>query len=264
LKESLGTTRHEWTFAKLQSEADKYDGRGAFSEGSPGAYLWAKRRNLLDEICKNYQQKGWDNKSVIGSAISYESRSEWHKKSPGAVVYAKRNGLYEVCCAHMVEKVKPSNYWTIARLKEAALKFSTKEDFRRGNCPAWAAAHRSGKWVEITAHMGSAWRTDADTIYVWRAEDQFFNRKPVYKIGVTSIKCGDSRISQVCRASGFKPCSVIKTFVGVGRAYEVEKAALNFGCDPKFSKFDGSTEFRALSDQQLSEVLSVISSCNPT
>lgn len=40
-----------WTYESVREEAKKYDTRSEFARSSPGAYAWAKRLGIMDEIC---------------------------------------------------------------------------------------------------------------------------------------------------------------------------------------------------------------------
>ena len=43
-----------WTKEMLQKEADKYQNRYKFQKYNKGAYMFAVRNNLLDELFKNH------------------------------------------------------------------------------------------------------------------------------------------------------------------------------------------------------------------
>jgi hypothetical protein len=98
--------------------------------------------------------------------------------------------------------------------------------------------------------------SDNDAIYVWESVGETFNGKPVYKIGITSARLKDCRVKNVAKKSGRDAKIVILQSVKNARA--LETLLHTFGDDPKFDKFDGSTEFRALSGSELARVLELI------
>jgi hypothetical protein len=98
--------------------------------------------------------------------------------------------------------------------------------------------------------------SDNDAIYIWRAVGQSFNGHPVYKIGITSSRLGDQRIEQVAKATGFD--AEIVVMVQVENARHVEEELHTLGHDPQYVGHDGATEFRALSDDDLSLALDFV------
>lgn len=99
--------------------------------------------------------------------------------------------------------------------------------------------------------------SDNDAIYVWKAIGQFYNGVQLYKIGATSSRLADKRIKLV--AKKIKMEFEIITLRSVpGSAQYLESKLLNFGLDPEFIGFDGATEFRALTDEVLTEIIQTI------
>ena len=72
----------------------------------------------------------------------------------------------------------------------------------------------------------------------------------ICKFGVTSINTQKNYdcIAKVEKASGFKATVVRKVETTV-HAKLLEDRLLELGVDPKFPEFDGSSEFRTLSDE---------------
>lgn len=96
-----------------------------------------------------------------------------------------------------------------------------------------------------------------DCVYIWQSEDEYFNGKKVYKIGVTKRSKGVGRIRQCASASKRRP--KILRLEKVQDAFSLEMELLKFGEIPDYvSKFDGYTEMRALSDAELAKVLEMI------
>ncbi len=97
--------------------------------------------------------------------------------------------------------------------------------------------------------------SDNDIIYLWKAKEIYFQKKPVYKIGITSKRLGTERIKTVSLTSGFD--FEILLFRNSKRAKYLESQMLKIGDIPDFEKFDGCTEFRALDDLELKFVLEI-------
>lgn len=97
--------------------------------------------------------------------------------------------------------------------------------------------------------------SDNDVIYVWRAKNIYFNGLEVYKIGITSQRLGESRVKKVSFSSGFE--NEVLLFRNSKKAKLLESKMLQFGVFPDFEKFDGRTEFRALNEDELINVLKI-------
>lgn len=98
--------------------------------------------------------------------------------------------------------------------------------------------------------------SDCDAVYIWKS-NSLFNGLPVYKVGVTSYKLGDSRIKEVSKVSGLK-AEIIQLKKVKVTATNIEKELKSIGIDPKLDKFKGSTEFRAMNDDELKQAIELI------
>lgn len=83
----------------------------------------------------------------------------------------------------------------------------------------------------------------------------FFNGLEVFKIGITSKRLGESRIKKVSLSSGFE--NEILLFRNSKRAKILESKMLQYGVLPDLERFDGRTEFRALNEDELINVLKI-------
>ncbi len=102
---------------------------------------------------------------------------------------------------------------------------------------------------------GRVGQSDNDIIYLWH------NKKGHYKIGVTSARNGHRRIYDVAIA-GDMDYTVVE-YKKVNDALSIEKILLNIGRQVSFErKFDGSTEFRHLTAEELETVRGIISAGN--
>ena len=99
--------------------------------------------------------------------------------------------------------------------------------------------------------------SDNNAIYIWRSVGEYFNGKPVYKVGVTSERLGVKRINQVAKRSGRK-AEIVTLEETNCQATIVETLLKNIGDNPNWTGFDGATEFRAFSLSELQEAKMII------
>lgn len=95
------------------------------------------------------------------------------------------------------------------------------------------------------------------TIYIWKAINEFFNDKSLYKIGVTSSRLRKKRIVQVAGKLGWDYEIILLEKVSC-EATTLEKEIHKIGISPNLTGFDGATEMRALSDEELEKAKNII------
>lgn len=94
-----------------------------------------------------------------------------------------------------------------------------------------------------------------DTVYIWKPVPSKAN---IYKIGITSSNIANYRLKKVAQYGKFKDIEIIikKT---VGNARLLESQLLRMGNKVSFDfQFDGFSEFRELTDEQLALAISMI------
>jgi len=102
-------------------------------------------------------------------------------------------------------------------------------------------------------------RGTGSVIYLWEAVDvESYDGDPVYKIGVTSISQGTTRIERVARKHSLKH-RIERIEKTIGSAFSVEKALLKLGYAVDMDGIDGHTEFRAMTQQDLIKANRIIS-----
>jgi hypothetical protein len=85
--------------------------------------------------------------------LKYTNKAEWVKSDSNAHSAAKRNGWYEECTAHMIQLNNPVGYWTKERCLEDALKYKTKNEWKKNSSGAYNKSIKSGWSNECTKHM---------------------------------------------------------------------------------------------------------------
>ena len=121
--------------------------------------------------------KRWTTEKIIAVASECASRTQFIKRAPAAYVAARRLGIIDDVCSHMVLMRQPSGYWTIERLRAAALCYETRGQFRRQARNPYEAARRRGLLDAICGHMR-------------RAEIDGFYRKELYLIRKLGSRVG--------------------------------------------------------------------------
>jgi len=248
--------RIKWTDEMLIADAARFDTRGEWRRESKAAYSSAKRRSMLDVCCAHMRQvrTSWTDEMLIADAARFETRAEWKRESGPAYQAAVTRNLLDVCCAGM-RQVYTS--WTDEMLIEDASRFETRAEWAGRSGSAYNTALSRGLLDACCAHMSRASGMDNDAIYIWKALGWTFNGEQVYKVGVTSARLDDVRIKQVTKAADVKAEIVMLAKVK-GMATRLEVALKSIGHDPKYVGFDGCTEFRAMSDEQLKQALALI------
>lgn len=155
-----------WTIKEnVINEAKKYKSKKEFEEKNKSAFLAAYRYGFINEMDWLIIQKQrpfgyWNNKeNVIEESKKYNTISDFRKKSSVAYNSAKKNGflnemvwLEKTKCERPINKenneIKPKHpkgYWkNRENMMNEAKKYSSFEEFQKGNLYAFLAAHKYG------------------------------------------------------------------------------------------------------------------------
>ena len=94
-----------WTEETVREEALKYSSRRDFRQLAVGAYAFASRENMLDEICthmiKVVASQKRDEDSLKAAAQEYTTLTEFRKHDSNAYNAARKKGILEYVCSHM-------------------------------------------------------------------------------------------------------------------------------------------------------------------
>ena len=105
-----------------------------------GGDLGSKVRKYTKQYCKEITSQ-------------YDDKKKFQSLNPYFYRYISKRGWLDELCSHMVNQKKKNGYWTKARCKEAADKFSKRIDFQKGNPAAHSAAFKNGWLDEVCLHM---------------------------------------------------------------------------------------------------------------
>ena len=149
----------KWSDEDLRKEALKYSTKTDFQKGSGSAEFTARNRgkDFFDDITSHMVVKKktkWSDDELKDEAKKYEFKIDFQKNSPKEYQVALKRGrdFFDKITQHL----KPSiTQWTDQMLRDEALKYKTKQDFRKSNPSASQTAQKRGKnfWDEVTSHM---------------------------------------------------------------------------------------------------------------
>ena len=112
-----------WTNEALAHEARNYNSRTAFSTGSPSAYVIARNRGILDDICAHMTDGNvkWTDESIREEARKYSLKTDFRRKSASAYRTACIQGKDYVLdiCRHMKTQTETSD---LRSLRESVIR----------------------------------------------------------------------------------------------------------------------------------------------
>ncbi len=154
-----------WDLNKLKLEALRFTQKSKFKSQSGGAYRAAHRMGIIAEICQHMDNSKkpngyWTLENLQEEANKFHTKSEFKKTSPKAYSSATNKGFLNLICIHMESERKPDGYWSLDRIKEAALKYQHKVAFEHGDPTAYNQGKALGPkiWNSVCSHMTSPWQ----------------------------------------------------------------------------------------------------------
>ena len=144
--------RLKWTDEMLHQIALKYKTKEQFMENSKREYIAARRRGLLDGICKHMKisrsrQHAADNNNVTSSTQNIHSYDNTnHSSSSSFSSNKKKNSKHQ----H-----KKYYVWSEELIREEALKYKFRSEFSEGSNNAYCAANKRGILNNVCQHMKS-------------------------------------------------------------------------------------------------------------
>jgi hypothetical protein len=140
------------THESVASDAYKYLSRYEFQLGATGAYRYAWKNGILDQVCSHMPEllKRNSADSVMESAKKYSTKKEFRANDPHGYDYAKRNGLLPLACEHMHELRREHTKQSVI---DSAKKFKTVSAFEAGDNCSYQHAKRNDFLAEACLHM---------------------------------------------------------------------------------------------------------------
>lgn len=142
-----------WTEEGVRQEASKYNSKSSFKIGSGGAYEWARRNKIIDELFKGKFHR-WDENSVRLEAAKYTSRSDFAKGCASAYDVGRKLGI--------IKDLFSVNFhqWDEEKVRLEASKYTRIVDFAKGSVQAYNLARRYGIIGELFTKQRITWTED--------------------------------------------------------------------------------------------------------
>lgn len=144
----------------------------------------------------------WTLETLRAEAIKYSKKSEFQKLNGSAYNAAVRLKVMDSICAHMTQSKRPDGYWTIERLLEEALKYSTRQEFQLMSGAAYKAAGLLKCRDQICSHMSKVKQPKGFwTLENLKAEALKFNNKVDFRNNSNPAYLTASRkklLDQIC------------------------------------------------------------------
>lgn len=188
-------------------------------------------------------------------ASRYSSRSKFDRYDPSGYLSAKRQGFLD----QLIPSQGISARVTDEQLRDRAGRYLNRTAFKYGDSSAFDIAVKRKMIKELFPK--SCWAFDNDAFYMKLAIGEVFNGLPVYKVGVTSARRGDARLKAQSWNSKMKHLTIIEPTRVVGNATDIEKFALSLGVNPKYARFEGSTEYRAFTEDEVQQIKDMVEMC---
>ena len=145
--------------------AAQFKTRSEFALAVSGAYNYAKRMGILDEVCAHMQAKPqpWTRERAARVAKQFKTRTEFNKHAKAAYSFAYRKGILDEICGHMT-LVQHAYKYSDQQLREEAQKYRRRIDFQNGSKQLYKAALNRGLLDQICAHMTARHTWDIRTV----------------------------------------------------------------------------------------------------
>jgi hypothetical protein len=148
-----------WSLELCKEEALKYTTKTQWRKNCKVSYVVSQQNGWFEECVVHMKKRNksikWTLEQCKQDALKYTTRTEWQKNSVAGANAAYRNGWFEECVKHMENKksTKPSNYWTLERCKQDALKYNSKTEWKNNSPSALIKAFMKGWINECCLHM---------------------------------------------------------------------------------------------------------------
>ena len=159
---------YKWSKKKVIEVASRCNTKIELHNKYKGAYDYAIRNNLIDELFDNARNV-WNDESVKDIASKCKNRSEFHKKYKGAYLYAERNDLLE-------DLFGKTNHWNDINIGEYALKCDSRNDFSKKYPGAYHYAYRHGLLEKLFPNDIIIERTEWNEEMVTNESKKYKNR----------------------------------------------------------------------------------------
>jgi hypothetical protein len=112
----------------------------------------------------------WTFERCYNEALKYNSRSDLSKNSPTVYKLSRERNWLNIICKHIVQTRKLPGYWTFEKSFKEALKYKTREEFKKGSPSAYSAS-RKNNWFKSYQHLPSGGNRFKRGIYAFEFSD---------------------------------------------------------------------------------------------
>jgi len=231
----------KWNRETLRAEAKRYKTLSDFAKYSLGAYSTMNKKFKKDKkyICSHFKRptvhnKKWTFESIKIEALKYETSIEFSRNSNSAfnTVYSFSKSEQKEIKKHFKKISKRK--WNIKNIKEEALKYKHRVDFKNGSNLAYETMiyHYQNEKEDICSHMikkSSGYDYNSPAILYYLS----LENGRAYKIGITN-RTVEQRYSSE-ELSKIKVLMTVQYQCGI----DAQKAEQQILKDFKFAKWDG-------------------------
>jgi hypothetical protein len=274
----------QWEYTSVHAAAIECGSKREFDRKFGGAYAWARRHGVLEQVTSHMQKDTlWNKPLAFEEAKKHLTRRDFKKAASGCVKWLERNSLMNEACQHM----EKGFVWTFELVEAEAAKFDSPNDIHKGNSSAAQWAGRNKVMDKLFCHKLNSWdfesvkeealkynhreefRQKSSGASCWAQRNKVWDIvcahmtsasrsdydcvylwkaggfTDLYKIGISSQRLGKKRIHQVADKYGFDVEAVY--LKNTSNALKLETEMLKFGKPSDvLRKQDGFSEFRHL------------------
>jgi len=147
----LKNTDVRWDYESVAALAKKYKTRKEFGDNHHGAYQFATRNKILDDITKHMEVKQikWTKELAAQEALNYKTRNDFAKGSKKAYHASLKYGWIDDITQHMVSGIKTH---TRDEIKKVADNYQDYSEFAKDH-PVLSQYVRKKGWDDLVQHM---------------------------------------------------------------------------------------------------------------
>lgn len=142
--------KERWNHENVREEAKKYNSRKEFELGSLGAYKYANKHGIIDEVCSHMEKifNSYTEESIHAEAKKYKTILEFRKKAGKFYQAASKRKILNKIFSHMKFNKKPSGYWNNKQNCIEVCKLCRNISDVENKYPAAYKAIKKNKWDE--------------------------------------------------------------------------------------------------------------------
>ena len=143
---------------RCMEEALKYTLISDWANGSSASYTQARKNGWYDECITHMKNQrirldSWTKELCHAEALKYKTKNEWIKNNNNSYRAARANGWYDEFITHMVVLKVKESYWTKELCHVEALKYTTRNEWRRNGFSSYKTAKTNGWLDECCTHI---------------------------------------------------------------------------------------------------------------